>query len=137
MNDSNILPMLTLNGLLMNSFMGNVYIDKETGESTPATLKIQMLCDVPQKAGVIRKELVTMSAKNEEHAALYESLMGEFIRVGVGVIPQGRNLNFWILPNSTPELVGAGAARSPVGQDKPKDMAGASAGSPVKSPLGN
>ena len=122
----NVLPMLTLNGLLMNTFMGNAYTDKETGEITPASLKAQMLCDVPQKSGGIKKELVTMSVKSESDRQLYETLTGQYIRVGVGVIPQGRNLNFWILPNSKPELVNPAAPPAP---EKPKES--------VKSPLGN
>lgn len=98
------LPMLTLNGLLMNTFMGNAFTDKESGEVIAASLKIQMLCDVPQKAGGIKKELVTMSSKDEAQRDLYERYVGKVIRIGVGVIAQGRNLNFWILPNSQPEL---------------------------------
>ena len=124
------LPMLTLNGLLMNTFMGNAFTDKDTGEIIVASLKIQMLCDVPQKAGGIKKELVTMSAKDETQRDLYAGYVGKVIRIGVGVIAQGRNLNFWILPNSAPELV-PDLATSP---EKPKDIAPPPM---IKSPLGN
>ena len=119
------LPMLTLNGMLLNAFMGNMYTDKETGEVTPATLKVQMMCDVPQKSGDTKKELVTMSVKDETLTDLYHSLMGKNIRVGVGVIAQGRNLNFWILPGVRPELVDITAMVSAPGASS----------SNVKSPL--
>lgn len=137
----NVLPMLTLNGLLMNSFMGNVYIDKETGETTPASLKIQVICDVPQKAGGIRKELVTMSVRDETKAPLYQSMEGKMIRVAVGVIPQGRNLNFWILPHTSPELVDMSRRPSPAASTTPVPAGASSSGasttstSSVKSPL--
>lgn len=123
-------PMLTLNGMLMNAFMGNTFTDKETGEITPASLKVQLLCDVPQKSGDIRKELVTMSVKDESKVDLYHSMMGKMIRVPVGVIPQGRNLNFWILPNTQPELVGSKALSPP-----PVPPNGGASSSSVKSPL--
>lgn len=120
---NNMIPMLTLNGLLMNAFMGNAFVNKDTGESTPATLKIQMICDVPQKSGGTKKELVTMSMKDETQTDLYNSFMMKNIRVAVGVIAQGRNLNFWILPNTKPELVA-------MAEVKPEPFTSA-----VKSPL--
>lgn len=135
MSIENVLPMLTLNGLLMNSFMGNAYIDKETGETTPASLKVQMLCDVPQKSGGIRKELVTMSVRDELKAPLYESMLGKSVRVAVGVIPQGRNLNFWILPNTSPELVDMNRSPSPAGNSVTSTAGASSSTTSIKSPL--
>lgn len=125
-----IIPMLSLNGLLMNAFMGNAFVDKETGAVTPATLKVQVLCDVPQKGGDIKKELVTMGVKDESMIDTYHSLMGKMIRVPVGVMAQGRVLNFWVLPNSKPELFVAAPSTTSASSSPP------SSSSAVKSPLG-
>ena len=95
--------MLSLEGLLMNCFMGNEYVDTKTGVITPATLKVQMLCDVPQKSGDSKKELITMTVKEVALNDIYKSLVNSFIRVPIGVMANGKSLSYWILPNTRPE----------------------------------
>lgn len=95
--------MLSLEGLLMNCFMGNEFVDTKTGVITPATLKVQMLCDVPQKSGDSKKELITMTVKEVALNDIYKSLVNSFIRVPVGVMANGKALSYWILPNTRPE----------------------------------
>ena len=97
--------MLSLEGLLMNCFMGNEFVDTKTGVITPATLKVQMLCDVPQKSGDSKKELITMTVKEVALNDIYKSLVNSMIRIPVGVMANGKALSYWILPNTRPEAV--------------------------------
>lgn len=90
------IPMLTLNGLLMNAFMGNEFVDKESGEVTPAALKVQVLSDVPQKSGDIKKEMITLSVKDELQYDIYQSFMGQMISIPVGVMGDGKSRNYFI-----------------------------------------
>lgn len=96
--------MLSLTGLLDNAYMGNPFINKETGEVTPASLKIQVLCEIPQKTGGIKKQFIDLSVKDTAKFAVYQGMVGKCIRIPVGAMASGKTVQYWVLSDQSPEL---------------------------------
>lgn len=71
------MSMITLNGTLFNVYKQPTRRDGEEGEKP----KIQVMGDIPQTNGEIRKELVTISVPDIRE---YEGREGEHVSVPVG-----------------------------------------------------
>lgn len=71
------MSMITLNGTLLNVYHQPTRRDGEEGEKP----KIQVLGDIPQTNGEIRKELVTVSVPDVKQ---YEGREGDQVSVPVG-----------------------------------------------------
>lgn len=90
--------MLTLNGVLVNTFVSPGGVSKKTGESFEARDKIQLLCDIPLQDGGTRKDLVSMTV---ESAADYRGREGEVMSLPVGTYASGRSVGFFVLRGIT------------------------------------
>lgn len=71
------MSMITINGTLLNVFKQPTRVEGEDDEKP----KIQVLGDIPQRNGEIRKELVTISVPN---IGDYEELEGQYVSVPAG-----------------------------------------------------
>lgn len=71
------MSMITVNGTLLNVYVQPTRVEGEEDEKP----KIQVLGDIPQRNGHIRKELVTISVPD---ISLYKGKEGEHVQVPVG-----------------------------------------------------
>ena len=97
---SSKLPMLTLNGLVMNVFDTAEKLDQATGEvKFPAASRVQIQAETPLENGQTKLALQTLKVQNPD---AYRKLQGKFIRVPVGAMADGRNVIFFALKSAEP-----------------------------------
>lgn len=72
------MSMITLNGVLVNIYRQPTRKDGQEGEEKD---KIQVLGDIPQSNGEIRKDLATITVPD---AGVYDGRIGETISIPVG-----------------------------------------------------
>lgn len=94
------MPMLTLNGQVANTFVTDATKNRETGEAIPAKTKVQLLCENALRNGEMRLELVTLAV---EDIGPYEKLVGQVVRVPVGVFAVGGSVQYFALRGQSPE----------------------------------
>lgn len=98
-------PMLTLNGLVHNTFHVEERTDRKTGEVYPAADRVQLLTDNELPNGETRSDLVTLKVDN---IAPYQAARGRRVRVPVGAFASGGSVVFYALKGgSPPELEAA------------------------------
>ena len=83
------MSMITLNGLLHNVFDTPASVDKKTGESIPASSRIQLLASNGLQNGQTRSELVTIKVSN---ITPYKALVGHPVTVPVGCFASGSQI---------------------------------------------
>lgn len=96
--------MLQLRGVLINSFKtkggtnddGSVYEPKD---------KIQLLGDIPQRDGGVRKDLIDLSV---DDFSIYRDLVGSEIIVNIGAFASKNNIIFFVQKGTLPEPVSQG-----------------------------
>jgi hypothetical protein len=94
------MAMLTLNGLVMNTFMTSGATDKTTGEVFQPKSKVQVLCESALRNGEMRMELVTLTV---EDVRPYEALKGRQVRVPVGAFAVGGGVQYFALRGQKPD----------------------------------
>jgi hypothetical protein len=94
--------MITLCGQVANAFVQPGGTSKKTGESFDPRDKVQILGQLPLPAGGYRLDLVTL---NVENAQEYSSLVGQNIRVPVGVYAVGKSVGYFIPQGSKPVVL--------------------------------
>ena len=92
------MPMLTLNGQVINVFEQPAYTDKKTGEVSPAKHRVQIMAENMLQNGEKRIELVTLKV---EHPDAYRALLGRSVRVPVGAFVSGNVVQFYALKGQT------------------------------------
>jgi hypothetical protein len=106
------------------------YIDKKTGEQSPGSAQIQLLCNKVQRDDSLVSDMTVLSLKDPSLFSLYESLIGQVIRVPAGWMNTERGtVTFWAMKGRKPEVVSPSYVQS-----KPTNATTPS--SAVKSPLG-
>lgn len=98
--------MFLIQGFLETAYIGNPFIDKQTGVTTPPKLKLQIMSDQVQKNGSVKKILSNVSADSAV-ADVFKPFIGKTIRLPVGIMPDGRGgFNCWLSSNDVkPEIV--------------------------------
>jgi hypothetical protein len=88
---------------MLSMFTVTGQVDRETGETSPPTSKVQIMGEMPVKGGDSRLDLITLTV---EHKATYDSLKGKRIRVPLGFFaPAKGNIVYYIAKGGRPELV--------------------------------
>lgn len=95
--------MFTVTGQVVKTFVQPGGVDKETGETSPPTAKVQIMGEMPVRGGDSRLDLITLTVENK---ATYDGLKGKRIRVPLGFFaPAKGNIVYYIAKGGEPELV--------------------------------
>lgn len=93
--------MLSLTGKLINVFKTEPGVNKD-GESYDAQNKIQLLGDVANPNGTVKKEMFTLSVK--ENLDEFLKFSNKEIIVPIGVFASGRQLTYFVTKGGKPSL---------------------------------
>lgn len=103
-----MLSMFTVTGQVMKTFVQPGGVDKETGETSPSTSKVQIMGEMPVKGGDSRLDLITLTVEDKK---TFDDLRGKRIRVPLGFFaPSKGNIVYYIAKGGKPELVANDAA---------------------------
>lgn len=98
-----MLSMFTVTGQVLKTFIQPGQVNKETGELGKASVKVQIMGEMPVQGGDSRLEMITLSVEDQK---TYEDLKLKRIRVPLGFFaPQKGNIVYFIPKGSLPELV--------------------------------
>ncbi len=98
------MSMLTLNGQIINVFETPVGTNKD-GKSYGGQHRIQIMAENELQNGQKRVELVNLTVDSITH---FKTLVGQMVRIPVGVFVQDKSPNFYMLKNAKPELIQEG-----------------------------
>ncbi len=97
--------MFTVTGQVVKTFIQPGNVDKETGETSPASAKVQIMGEMPVRGGDSRLDLITLTVEDK---ATYDGLKGKRIRVPLGFFsPSKGQIVYFIAKGGEPELVNA------------------------------
>lgn len=95
--------MFTVSGQVMKTFIQPGVVDKDTGESSKPSSKVQIMGELPVQGGESRLDLITLTVENIK---TYADLKGKNIRVPLGFFaPQKGNIVYFIPKGSIPEVI--------------------------------
>lgn len=94
--------MITLCGQVANTYEQPGGTSKKTGEVFDPRDKVQIMGQLPVTTGGVKLELVTL---NCESAAEYRALVGQKIRVAVGVYAIGKSIGYFIPQGAKPAVL--------------------------------
>jgi len=94
-----MIPMLTLNGNVLNVFDQPASTDKATGEVRPAKCRVQIMAENELQNGEKRLELVNLTIQDPD---LYRSLEGRSVSVPVGAFVASGSVLFYALKGQKP-----------------------------------
>jgi len=92
------MSMFTVSGTVINVFDQQGKVDKETGEITPTTPRLQLLGNMPMPNGESRMDMVTVKVENKE---AYEALKGKEIRLPIGVFAPSKGQIVYYVPKGS------------------------------------
>jgi len=94
------MSMFTVSGKVINVFDQKGKVDEETGEISPTTPRLQLLGDMPMPDGQVRMDMITVKVENKR---AYEDLLGQDIRLPIGVFsPSKGQIVYYVPKGSTP-----------------------------------
>ena len=94
--------MLSLTGTLINIFNTEPGINKD-GEAYDGQTKIQLLGDVANPNGTVKKDMYTLTIK--ENLSLFGDLVNKEIVVPIGVFASGKNITYFVSKGGKPCLL--------------------------------
>lgn len=98
-----MLSMFTVTGQVLKTFVQPGRTNKETGEISESSVKVQIMGEMPVQGGDSRLDLITLTV---EDAKTYEPLKGKRVRVPLGFFaPQKGNIVYYIPKGAAPEIV--------------------------------
>lgn len=98
-----MISMFTVSGTIVKTFIQPGQTDKETGETSKPTAKVQIMGELPVQGGDSRLDLITLTV---EQIKTYSELKGKRVRVPLGFFaPQKGNIVYFIPKGSLPEII--------------------------------
>lgn len=98
-----MLSMFTVTGQVMKTFIQPGGVDKDTGETSPPTAKVQIMGEMPVRGGDSRLDLITLTVEDKKE---YDGLKGKRIRVPLGFFaPSKGSIVYYIAKGGKPELI--------------------------------
>ena len=95
--------MFTVTGQVLKTFVQPGQVDKETGEVSKPSVKVQIMGEMPVQGGESRLDLITLTIENQK---VYDDLKLKRVRVALGFFaPQKGNIVYFIPKGATPELI--------------------------------
>lgn len=102
--------MFTVTGKIIHTFIQPGVLDKDTGEVSKPSAKVQIMGDMPVQGGELRRDLITLTVENKQ---VYESLVDKVVRVPLGFFaPSKGSIIYFIPKGSLPEVVQESASVS-------------------------
>lgn len=99
-----MLSMFTVTGQVLKTFVQPGSVNKETGEASDPSVKVQIMGEMPVKGGDSRLDLITLTVENQK---TFDELKGKRVRIPLGFFaPQKGNIVYFIPKGATPEIVG-------------------------------
>lgn len=98
--------MLTLTATVVNVFPTSEFVDKKSGDVTPAGHKVQMQYNEPVKGG--GEKIVLKDMNIRLHGDAYKKVVGKMVNVPVGiwVDTETRKPGLYIPDGSLPTVIG-------------------------------
>ena len=93
--------MLSLTGTLINFFQTEGGVNKD-GERYEPQNKIQLLGDVANPNGTVKKDMYTLTVKNLEE---FSKFSNKEIIVPIGIFASGKNITYFVSKGGKPSLV--------------------------------
>ncbi len=105
--------MFTVTGKVLKTFVQPGVTDKETGEVSKPSPKVQIMGEMPVQGGEdSRLEMITLTVENQK---TYDSLVGKDVRVPLGFFsPQKGSIIYFIPKGSVPEVIEQNRPVSPL-----------------------
>lgn len=98
-----MLSMFTVTGQVLKTYIQPGGVDKETGELSPPTAKVQIMGEMPVKGGDSRFDMITLTVEDK---TAYDSLKGKRVRLPLGFFaPSKGSIVYYIPKGATPEIV--------------------------------
>lgn len=95
--------MFTVTGQVLKTFVQAGQLDKETGETSKPSIKVQIMGEMPVQGGDTKLDLISLTVEDQK---IYDALKGKKIRVPLGFFaPQKGNIVYFIPKGSQPEIV--------------------------------
>ena len=95
--------MFTVTGKVVHVYDQEGAIDRDTGEKSDDTVRLQMMGEMPVQGGASRFEMITVKVDNKK---TFEDLKGKEIRLAVGAFsPQKGQIIYFIPKGAKPKLV--------------------------------
>ncbi len=91
--EQEFLPMLIMNGRVVNVFKAPDFTDKESGEVKPGAHKVQLLVNMIQRNSEIKVDMVNLSTDMPDW---FTARSGQMVQVPVGVFPNGKDIVFYV-----------------------------------------
>jgi len=95
------MAMLTMNGTIINVFETPIRNGKD-GQTYGGQYKIQIMAENELQNGQIRNELHDLTV---DTVSPFKSLVGQMVRIPVGVYARDKGVGFYMLKNAKPEVV--------------------------------
>jgi hypothetical protein len=96
------MSMFTVTGRVMHVFDQPGQINKETGEISPDTVKVQILGNMPVKNGQSKLDMITLTVEDKK---TYVDLKNKDIRLPLGFFSPSKGQIIYFVPKgSNPEL---------------------------------
>ena len=95
------MSMLTLNGQIINVFETPTGTNRD-GKSYGGQHRIQIMAENELQNGQKRIELVNLTV---DTISAFKSLVGQMVRIPVGVFVQDKSPSFYMLKNAKPEVI--------------------------------
>ena len=95
--------MFTVTGQVLKTFIQAGQLDKETGETSKPSIKVQIMGEMPVQGGDTKLDLISLTVEDQK---TYDALKGKKIRVPLGFFsPNKGNIIYFIPKGSQPEIV--------------------------------
>ena len=95
------MSMLTLNGQIINVFETPAGTNSE-GKAYGGQHRIQIMAENELQNGQKRVELINLTV---DSPGTFKPLLGQMVRIPVGVFVQDKSASFYMLKNTKPELI--------------------------------
>lgn len=92
--------MISLTGTLINIFKTEGGVNKD-GESYDPQSKIQLLGDVANPNGSVKKDMYTLTVKD---VSLFTEFLNEEIILPIGLFATGKNITYFVTKGGRPTL---------------------------------
>lgn len=98
-----MLSMFTVTGQILKTFIQPGQLNKETGETSKSSIKVQLMGEIPVQGGESRLDLISLTVEDQK---IYDELRTKRVRIPIGFFaPQKGNIIYFIPKGALPEVI--------------------------------